>query len=57
MAQSLKLRVVAEGVETEDQRDFLRRHGCQLAQGYLFGRPLEAAELEKSLSVGGSRRE
>ena len=57
MAQSLKLRVVAEGVETGDQRDFLRRHGCQLAQGYLFGRPLEAGELERSLSVGGPRRE
>ena len=39
MAAELDLRVTAEGVETEEQRDFLRRHGCRYAQGFLLGRP------------------
>jgi len=39
MARQLQLEVVAEGVETEAQRDFLVARGCQLGQGWLFGRP------------------
>ena len=39
LAHSLALDVVAEGVETEGQRAFLLRNGCQRFQGYLFGRP------------------
>ena len=42
MAESLGLRVVAEGVETAAQLDVLRKHGCQVAQGFFFGRPLPA---------------
>jgi diguanylate cyclase (GGDEF)-like protein/PAS domain S-box-containing protein len=46
MAHSLGISVVAEGVETEAQRNFLRAAGADSVQGYLFGRPMPAAELE-----------
>jgi len=49
MAHALKLDVVAEGVETEVQRAFLDRHGCDIAQGYLFSRPVEAKAVEALL--------
>ncbi len=42
MAEDLGLQVVAEGVETEDQRTMLTARGCELAQGYLFDRPMPA---------------
>jgi EAL domain-containing protein (putative c-di-GMP-specific phosphodiesterase class I) len=42
LAHSLKLKVVAEGVETREQLDFLRAHGCDQAQGYLLARPMSA---------------
>ncbi|MBT9507066.1 MAG: EAL domain-containing protein [Rhodoferax sp.] len=45
LAQSLDLSVVAEGVETQGQREFLERYGCKAFQGYLFGRPVPAREL------------
>jgi EAL domain-containing protein (putative c-di-GMP-specific phosphodiesterase class I) len=45
MAATLGLRVVAEGVETEEQLGMLRRLGCDMAQGYLLGRPAPAAEI------------
>ena len=41
MAKQLRLKVLAEGVETEEQQDFLRRHGCDLVQGFLYCAPLE----------------
>jgi len=47
MAHNLKIEVVAEGVETEAQFAFLRARGCDCMQGYLFGRPLPAEEIEK----------
>ena len=45
IARALKLRVIAEGVETEEQLSFLRRRNCDAAQGYLFSRPVSAAML------------
>lgn len=50
MAHSLKLRVLAEGVEQEGQRTILVDHGCDFAQGYLFGRPMPAEKFASLLS-------
>ncbi|HRE16722.1 MAG TPA: EAL domain-containing protein, partial [Rhodocyclaceae bacterium] len=47
MALSLKLNVVAEGVETVEQADFLRACGCLLGQGYLFSRPVSPQDVER----------
>jgi EAL domain-containing protein (putative c-di-GMP-specific phosphodiesterase class I) len=44
LSHQLNLKVIAEGVETDEQRAFLRTHQCEEGQGYLFGRPM-AAEL------------
>jgi diguanylate cyclase (GGDEF)-like protein/PAS domain S-box-containing protein len=49
MAHSLKLEVIAEGVETAEQLAYLRRHQCDQFQGYYFCRPLPAAEIEALL--------
>ena len=51
LAQHLGLEVVAEGVETEAQRAFLLEHGCDGAQGFLFGRPIAAADAWHYLDV------
>jgi EAL domain-containing protein (putative c-di-GMP-specific phosphodiesterase class I) len=49
MSETLGLKVIAEGVETQSQRDFLDLHGCHFFQGYLFGKPLPIYELEALL--------
>ena len=46
LGQTLGMKVIAEGVETEAQRDFLSAHGCHAYQGYLFSRPLPIEEFE-----------
>jgi EAL domain-containing protein (putative c-di-GMP-specific phosphodiesterase class I) len=49
MAHNLGFTVIAEGVETEEQVAFLRRHGCDLGQGFLFDEPMIAAKLASRL--------
>ncbi|MEF9930544.1 MAG: EAL domain-containing protein, partial [Massilia sp.] len=45
LGKSMNLSVIAEGVERADQAAFLLRHGCNLAQGYLYGKPVAADEI------------
>ena len=47
MAQNLGLQTIAEGVETTEQLDFLRLHGCNEVQGYYFSKPLSSVEFEQ----------
>ncbi|SFR63236.1 diguanylate cyclase (GGDEF) domain-containing protein [Marinobacter daqiaonensis] len=52
LAHNLGIRVVAEGVETKEQLRFLYNHQCDLAQGYLVGRPMPARKLAEKLTQG-----
>ncbi|MCL1860915.1 MAG: EAL domain-containing protein [Proteobacteria bacterium] len=51
MTKAMKLEVIAEGVETEAQRDFLEIHGCHNFQGYLFGKPVPIEEFERNCQI------
>ena len=51
MAQKMKLRVIAVGVETEEQLEFLRSIGCQEMQGFLFSKPLPSEEFGKFIAL------
>jgi EAL domain-containing protein (putative c-di-GMP-specific phosphodiesterase class I) len=55
MAHNLKLKVVAEGVETEEQLEFLREQGCDEIQGYLLSVPLSAEEVPEFIKGRKSR--
>ncbi|MDP6979202.1 MAG: EAL domain-containing protein [Myxococcota bacterium] len=50
MAHSLRVKVVGEGVESEEQAAFLRERGCEELQGYLFSPPVKASDFKKFLS-------
>lgn len=52
MAENLGMEVIAEGVETEEQRAFLEKHGCPVCQGYLFSKPVPLEEFERQLVDG-----
>ena len=54
IAKSLKLMVVAEGVENGDQLEFLKGHGCEMVQGYYFSKPVPAADFAK-MAFGGNK--
>lgn len=47
LAHNLKKEVIAEGVETQEQLDFLKKHNCDITQGYFYSKPLPASEIEK----------
>jgi len=56
LGQSLSLNVIAEGVETHFQREFLAQNGCQVYQGYLFSRPLPVDKFEEFMQQNIAQR-
>lgn len=57
MAHNLNLKVVAEGVETEQQYQFVKRHNCDLVQGFLFSKPIPLNELSLLLKKSNRQAE
>jgi len=51
MSESMQIKVLAEGVETREQLDFLREQGCDEVQGYLVSKPLPANEIEENMAA------
>lgn len=49
MAKNMKLQVIAEGVETDEQKNFLEQNGCSMFQGYFFGKPMPIEKFEQQL--------
>jgi sensor c-di-GMP phosphodiesterase-like protein len=60
MAHSLGLRILAEGVETQEQLDFLREHGCEEVQGFIVSQPLPPEQfikfVDKHIATEAGRR-
>lgn len=56
LGQSFGLEVIAEGVETEAQKAQLLRKGCTAGQGYLFGRPMSAADFASAFGFGAATK-
>lgn len=56
MGHKLGIKVIAEGVETQEQRDLLTGAGCDFGQGYLFARPLTAVQFDRLLRCHDTRR-
>jgi len=54
IAESMRLDVIAEGVETQEQQEFLIEHGCYLSQGYLYSKPIPKREFEEFLLSSSS---
>jgi EAL domain-containing protein (putative c-di-GMP-specific phosphodiesterase class I) len=54
MCQTLKIQSVAEGVETKEQAEYLKKRGCDQIQGYLLGRPMPYFDLKKRITSGQS---
>jgi EAL domain-containing protein (putative c-di-GMP-specific phosphodiesterase class I) len=52
LARGLRMRVIAEGVETEAQLDYLRRRGCDEVQGHVYAQAASGAEVERLLRAG-----
>jgi EAL domain-containing protein (putative c-di-GMP-specific phosphodiesterase class I) len=52
IGRSLNQRVIAEGVETREQLNFLQRYGCSEGQGYYFSRPVEAEQAGELFRAG-----
>jgi EAL domain-containing protein (putative c-di-GMP-specific phosphodiesterase class I) len=49
MATKINIKTICEGVETEQQRDFLKQAGCEMAQGFFYARPMPQADFEELL--------